>query len=203
MSAEYMTSLGDLEQFGKLFKGETFKGLHYCRVAMIGRSNVGKSTLINSLVDSKIADVSKQPGKTRKINFFNWDNEIIIADMPGYGFAKRSKKEQHKWEEIIRFYLTNDEGLKIALILLDARHGPTSLDEQALDFLIRNKIFFLPVFTKYDMLRNQSQRAKRNNEVRNVLANLDCDANPFWISSHKKVGTLQLKQKVKDLCKKN
>ena len=121
--------------------------------------------------------------------------------MPGYGFAKRTRKQQAKWEEIIQFYLRNDRGLLTTLILLDSRHGPTQLDNQAMEFLASNKITFLPIFTKFDTLKTQSLRAKRTKEVKEFLSSFAYQE-PLWVSSFRKIGISKLKIRLSELKKK-
>lgn len=98
-------------------------------IALAGRSNVGKSSLINSLINRKnLARTSQKPGKTRTINFYNIDEKFRIVDLPGYGFAAVSKTEKEKWAETIERYLTSRNNLKEVILLVDIRHEPTDDD---------------------------------------------------------------------------
>ena len=185
MPAEYLISLGSVEQIPTLIKGNMLNGKTIPRIAMLGRSNVGKSSLINALVGSKIANVSKQPGHTRKINFFEWTGKKkMIADLPGYGFAARSAKEQKQWAEMIQAYLAADPMLKCALVLLDARRGPTQKDIQAIKMMQELDLPIKFVFTKADALKNQKMRSQRTKEAKKAMTDLGYDfANIPWVSS--------------------
>ena len=95
-------------------------------VAFVGRSNVGKSSIINALTNRrKLAKVSQTPGKTRLINFFLINNDFYLVDLPGYGYAKVSKKEKESWGKVIETYLNGREELKRVILLVDSRHKPT------------------------------------------------------------------------------
>ena len=114
ISAEFLLSCVGLEGCPKLNLPE---------IAMIGRSNVGKSSFINSLVNrKKLAKTSNTPGKTRLINLYNINNSFIIADLPGYGFAKVSKTEQNLWKKNLEKYLLKRKSLKAVFHLIDIRH---------------------------------------------------------------------------------
>jgi len=107
------------------FKG--FKGLDKPEILLLGRSNVGKSSLINMLTNnSKLAKVSSTQGKTRLVNFFMCNDEFILVDLPGYGYAETSKVEQQKWGKMIDEYLKKSKNLKSAILLVDVRHVPTA-----------------------------------------------------------------------------
>lgn len=98
-------------------------------IAFVGRSNVGKSSFINSMINRKnLARTSGKPGKTRTINFYLINEEFRFVDLPGYGYAKVSKKEQEKWGHIIEQYLSNRENLKEIALIVDIRHSPTEQD---------------------------------------------------------------------------
>ena len=130
------------------------------KVAFAGRSNVGKSTLINKLFQRKdLARVSSVPGKTATINFYHCDS-VIFADLPGYGYAKRSKSELVRWQELINGYLQGDRDLRAVLLLIDMRHPPTANDLQMVNFLIDMEMPFAIVLTKADKL-NKTERAAR------------------------------------------
>lgn len=122
--------------------------------AFIGRSNVGKSSLINMLTGrKKLAKVSGSPGKTITINHFLIDDYWYLVDLPGYGFAKRSKTERLKWEKMIRSYLLNRTNLLTVFLLIDLRHEPQSNDLEFMEWLAVSQIPFTILFTKADKLK--------------------------------------------------
>lgn len=119
--------------------------------AFIGRSNVGKSSLINMLTrNKKLAKTSSLPGKTLLINHFLINNEWYLVDLPGYGYAKRSKKEQDKLQQIISSYILNREQMTNLFVLIDSRHEPQKIDLEFIEWLGENGIPFCIVFTKAD-----------------------------------------------------
>ncbi len=125
--------------------------------AMIGRSNVGKSSLINMITGRrKLAKISGTPGKTITINHFKINNEWYLVDLPGYGYARRSKTERAKWEKMIKGYILNRENLLTLFTLVDVRHEPQKNDMEFIEWLGISKIPFVMIFTKADKLtRNQ------------------------------------------------
>ena len=133
-------------------------------IALIGRSNVGKSSFINTLTNrKKLAKTSNTPGKTRLINFFNINEELIIADLPGYGYAKISKTEQEKWSKILEEYLKDREPLKAVIQFIDARHDVQNNDYQMREWLDFHKIYIITLATKTDTLsKNEAFRAIQN-----------------------------------------
>lgn len=128
--------------------------------AFSGRSNVGKSSLINKLFNRKqLARVSAMPGKTTTINFFRVDN-VRFADLPGYGYAKVSKKEKKRWSGLIGDYLASDRDIALVFQLIDMRHPPTKDDLMMVDFLIQNEFPFVIVLTKKDKLSKKQQEER-------------------------------------------
>lgn len=129
--------------------------------AFIGRSNVGKSSLINMLCNHKgLAKTSATPGKTLLINHFIVNNEWYIVDLPGYGFAKRSKTERQKLDNMIRGYILQREQLVNVFVLIDIRHEQQAIDREFITWLGQSNIPFSIVFTKADKLG--TERAKSN-----------------------------------------
>ncbi|MCO5266465.1 MAG: ribosome biogenesis GTP-binding protein YihA/YsxC [Lentimicrobium sp.] len=121
--------------------------------AFIGRSNVGKSSLINRLLGrNNLARISSTPGKTRLINHFLVNGDWYLVDLPGYGYAKISKKEREKWEEMIRKYLTRRSNLVNTFILIDSRIEPKSSDIDFINWFGEQQLPFTLVFTKADKL---------------------------------------------------
>ena len=121
--------------------------------AFIGRSNVGKSSLINALVQKKnLAKTSQTPGKTQLINHFQIDKKWYLVDLPGYGYAKVSKTDREKFEKMIHEYLENRENLIYTFVLVDIRHEPQKLDMDFMNNLGEQGIPFCIVFTKADKL---------------------------------------------------
>jgi len=123
--------------------------------AFIGRSNVGKSSLINALTNKKnLAKTSQTPGKTRLINHFIINNEWYLVDLPGYGYAKTSRSNRDEWEKFIRKYLRVRENLQCLFVLIDSRHEPQKIDLEFCQWLGENGIPFLLIFTKADKQSN-------------------------------------------------
>jgi GTP-binding protein len=120
--------------------------------AFIGRSNVGKSSLINLLCNEKdLARVSSTPGRTREINFFTVnDRSWCLVDLPGYGYAKVSKTDRKMFSEFISDYLTQRPNLVCAFVLIDSRHSPQKIDLEFIQWLLGNEVPFSLVFTKTD-----------------------------------------------------
>lgn len=138
-------------------------------IALAGRSNVGKSSFINTLLQrKKLAHTSSRPGKTRTLNFYEVDETVILVDVPGYGYAKVSKKEKAQWGQLIEHYLTTRKQLRGVVQIVDLRHPPTREDVQMYDYL---KYFELPVIivaTKADKL-SKNKLPKHVKQVREVL----------------------------------
>ncbi len=134
-------------------------------IAFIGRSNVGKSSLLNHLThNSKLAKISSRPGKTQTLNFFEVPGDFTFVDLPGYGFAKVSKKNQALWSEAIEHYLHHRENLKLLIQLVDLRHPPQKNDLQFAAWAIHQNKRLLIVFTKADKLKkSELEKAKQRN----------------------------------------
>jgi len=129
-------------------------------VAFVGRSNAGKSSLVNALTGRKtLARVSQTPGATRQINFFDLGGKLMLADLPGYGFAKVSRAEAAAWQEMIFAYLRGRAPLRRALLLVDARRGPGDSDRQVLELLNQAAVSTLLVLTKFDAVPQKDRAA--------------------------------------------
>ncbi len=125
--------------------------------AFAGRSNVGKSSLINKLLNRKsLARVSSTPGKTATINFYDIDEKIFLVDLPGYGYATRSKEEIKKWGEMIETYLNNRKPLYQVFLLVDSRHKPTADDKTMLDWIRHYQESVVVIATKTDKLSKKA-----------------------------------------------
>jgi GTP-binding protein len=122
-------------------------------VAFVGRSNAGKSSLVNALTGRKsLARVSQTPGATRQINFFNLADRLMLVDLPGYGFAKRSKTEAQAWQEMIFSYLRRRARLRRVALLIDARRGVMDSDREVMTLLDQTAVSYGLVLTKADEL---------------------------------------------------
>ncbi len=131
-------------------------------IVFIGRSNVGKSSLINSLLEVKgLARTSSTPGRTQSINFFLINEEFYFVDLPGYGFAKTSKENRRAWGKLIERYLAERKQLVLSILIVDARHEPSPLDLQMKSWLQHYGLPFLVVSTKIDKLKANEQSKSR------------------------------------------
>ena len=156
-------------------------------VALAGRSNVGKSSFINTMLNRKnLARTSGKPGKTQLLNFFNIDDKLRFVDVPGYGYARVSKKERDKWGKMIEEYLTTRENLRAVVSLVDLRHEPSADDVQMYEFLKYYEIPVILVATKADKI----PRGKWNKHESIIKKKLDFDKSDTFIifSSVNKTG---------------
>lgn len=123
-------------------------------IAFAGRSNVGKSSLLNRMMRRKsFARVSNTPGRTREINFFKVNETFVLADLPGYGYARISKARKAEWQPLIEGYLSESAVLGGVILLLDPRHDPTDDDRTMLDFLAELGVPTIVAATKIDKLK--------------------------------------------------
>ncbi|WP_456383503.1 ribosome biogenesis GTP-binding protein YihA/YsxC [Persephonella sp.] len=163
---------------------------HFPEIAVVGRSNVGKSSLINAIFKRNIAKVSSSPGKTRLINFFLLNDNIYFVDLPGYGYAAVSKAEREKWKRMIETYFQTRDNLSLVIMLVDSRHPPTKLDIMMKEWLESLGIPYIVVATKADKL-NQSEKAKTKKVIRQTL-DLPKDFPVFLTSSKEGTGIKEL-----------
>ena len=138
-------------------------------IAFSGRSNVGKSSLINMVLGrKKLARISKTPGRTRSINFFNIEDRFCLVDLPGYGFARVPEQEKEKWAYLIESYLNQRSNLRAIIQIVDARHNPTEEDKMMINWLKASQLEYLIAATKADKL-NRSQIKPRRQEISQEL----------------------------------
>ena len=138
-------------------------------VAFAGKSNVGKSSLINGLMNRKsLARTSAQPGKTQTINYYNINHAMYLVDLPGYGYAKVSQKEKEKWGQMIENYLHTSKQLKAVFLLIDIRHEPSANDKQMYDWVVYQGYDPIIIATKLDKI-NRSQIQKHVKMLRTGL----------------------------------
>lgn len=186
------------------FKTSAVKPTQYpedgmCEIAFVGRSNVGKSSLINTLTNRrKLVKVSGTPGKTRLINFFTINNKLYFVDLPGYGYAKVSKSEKATWGKMMEQYLINRPELKKVVILVDCRHKPTGDDIMMYDWIKHYGYEVIVVATKKDKL-NKSELQKSAKVIKETLK-LGTEDKLLFFSSLKKEGKEELLEEIfKDL----
>lgn len=157
---------------------------YHPEICLAGRSNVGKSSLINALVNHKgLARTSNTPGKTQQMNYYLVDDKAYLVDLPGFGYAKVSKKERQRWGRDIREYLLERPTLRLVIHLVDIRHKPSKLDEEFFYWLGVNRLPFIAVLTKGDKIsRNKRQQSKAR--VKHILDEMNIEV-PIVISSVK------------------
>lgn len=178
MSEEPTFSKIEIEEARKLFAGpcdfvlgvaglEQLPAADRAEVAFAGRSNVGKSSLINTLTNRKdLARTSNTPGRTQQLNFFDLGGKIYLVDMPGYGYAKVSKKQREEWNDLIFSYLQGRPNLRRVFILVDSRRGLKDTDEELMKMLDKAAVTYQIVLTKCD-------KGKKLNDLKEkILAGL-------------------------------
>ena len=160
-------------------------------VAFVGRSNVGKSSIINSLTNrKKLAKVSQTPGKTRLVNFFLINNDFYLVDLPGYGYAKVSKSEKDSWGKTVETYLTDREQLKRVVLLVDSRHKPTGDDIMMNEWFKHFGYNVVIVATKSDKL-TKNELKKSENVIKETLK-LSTEDKLYFFSSLNRNGSDEL-----------
>lgn len=160
-------------------------------IVVVGKSNVGKSSLINALTgNGKLARVSKQPGKTRLINFFLLNRQFYLVDLPGYGFARASKIEKESWEEMMRTYFENSEQLQAAILLLDIRHKPTKEDIAMLHYIEYYAIPYVVCLTKADKIAKSKRKNEAVHKRKEIPSSFAYDILP--VSSEERYGIQEL-----------
>jgi len=171
-------------------------GHHTNLVAICGRSNVGKSSLINELCQHKgLAKTSTTPGKTQLINFFSIDDRLVLVDLPGYGYAKVPKAMKAEWGKTIATFLNEAKKLKLILFLLDIRRTPSAEDLEFLEWLAAKEKPFLLVLTKADKL----SKTESYQQIGSILENLPYSGMEYVVHSSKTgLGTHDLRQKIED-----
>lgn len=153
-------------------KEEQYPETEVPEVALSGRSNVGKSSFINSMIGRKnMARTSQQPGKTQTLNFFNIDDQLVFVDVPGYGYAKVSKVQREKFAKMIEEYLTTRQKLQLVIQLVDLRHNPTEDDVLMYNYLKHFDIPTLIICTKEDKI----PKGKVQKHLINIKHKLDLE----------------------------
>ncbi len=179
-AAKYLLSETDA---GKL-------GASSAEVAFVGRSNVGKSTLLNALCNKKLAHVSSTPGRTRVINVYDAGASRWLVDLPGYGYAHGDQAEREGWGPMIEGYLTGRPNLRMVLALVDAKIGPTKLDAQMLRWLQSEGLPWTAVATKADQVRPSLAHHRR----RELAQSLGVEPEAmFWVCAQNDAGMRELR----------
>ena len=166
-------------------------------VSFVGRSNVGKSSIMNKLFGRKgLVKVSSTPGKTANINFFEADG-VHFIDLPGYGFARRSKAERERWARLIGDFFESERSFNLVVSLVDIRHDPSALDHQMIEYLQENEFSFIVCLTKADKL----SRPKRAQQAAAIRKQLNVPAEDIIVTSAEDgTGIAELKRVIAERC---
>jgi GTP-binding protein len=162
----------------------TSRGQPYPEVAVVGRSNVGKSSLLNHLFGKQLVKTSATPGKTQLINFFTIDDRLAFVDLPGYGYAKAPPQTRKQWALMIDEYLYHREALKLLLFLIDIRRTPGEEEKSLIEWARHHHKPFLLILTKADKISKHT----RNQEAKRILDALEMDIPYIPYSSTKNIG---------------
>lgn len=169
-------------------------------IAFVGRSNVGKSSLLNALTNRKeLARVSRTPGRTQQINFFNLGRFFCLVDMPGYGYAKVGQQLEDKWRVLADEYFKQRSTLKRVYVLVDSRHGLQDHDKMLLQWFDRLVIPYRIIMTKEDKLKKEEKEAAVEQMRLVLMKHPSALAEPFLVSSEKKVAIDLLQADIAEL----
>lgn len=187
IKAQFITSAASKSQFLKPEKPV---------IAVCGKSNVGKSSFINMLANQKkLAKVSKEPGRTRLVNYFDM-GDFILADLPGYGYARVSRDEKLKWARLLDDFFADKSTIAHVFSLADIRHDPTEDDKQMVEYLNYHIIPFTVIATKADKL----SRAQAQRSVINIAATYKCGADNIIVtSSETRQGLNEVLEKIEQI----
>ena len=165
-------------------------------ILLSGRSNAGKSSALNALTENtKLARISKTPGRTTEINFFKVNDGLKLVDLPGYGFAKSAKSQKKDWGPLLRDYFKKRKALKAVIIFMDIRHPLKDSDIEMIKLCSKSNVDFIPVLTKSDKLSNN----KIVNSIKDVNKRLvGCEA--IAISAKDQKGIDQLSKEIMRYC---
>ena len=165
-------------------------------VLLAGRSNAGKSSALNVLTDnSKLARISKTPGRTTEINFFKVNDDIMLLDLPGYGFAKSSKAKKKDWGPLLGEYFQKRKALAAVVIFMDIRHPLKESDWEMIHLCRNFNVPFIPALAKSDKLSNNNI-AKAVSFVKEKIP----ESNPITISAKDKLGFDKLSKAIIEFC---
>jgi GTP-binding protein len=172
---------------------------HKIGIALIGRSNVGKSSLINALFGSKTARVSKTPGRTRQVNIFeftvtekNITETFFLFDLPGYGHADVSKEMSHNWDQLMEIFFSRLSTRNLLINIQDARHPRTEADKKLAKFLKSFEQEVILAFNKIDKLKTQSEKAALKKLLPDLAKTYKWCSQIFYVSAEKKTGINEL-----------
>ena len=170
-------------------------------VCFAGRSNVGKSSLINAIVNRKnIARTSNVPGKTQQMNYYQIGADFFFVDLPGYGYAKVPHRERERWGRTIREYLLNRDTLRLIIHVVDARHNPTTLDQDFIYWMATNEMRFCILLSKADKLSN-NKVAQSKSEVKKILAEMNIEAPILAYSAESRKGIEEVQNIITEFIK--
>ena len=158
-------------------------------VAFAGRSNVGKSSLINAVTGQKgLAKTSNTPGRTQQLNYFNVGNEILLVDLPGYGYAQAPEKLVKQWQKLIMTYLQGRVNLKRVFVLIDSRHGIKKVDEEIMDMLDKAAVTYQIILTKTDKITSSALARVVNETSQKISSHAAAYVRVLTTSSEKNIG---------------
>ncbi len=174
---------------GSFTSVEKLPKTHFAEYAFVGRSNVGKSSLINAIVGEKIARTSNTPGRTQELNLFNIDDRALIVDLPGYGYARVSRDTAVQWVQRLEKYLLSRSQLKRLFILIDSRVGPKDSDLELMEFCDKNGVLYQIVYTKKDKKIREEKQMQLSHENHGAMVD-----DVLFTSAEKKTGLESLRK---------
>ena len=190
MNVQFLKSVFHLKDLPKLKNPE---------IILCGRSNVGKSSFLNTIFNRKnIAKTSSSPGKTRSLNYYVVDEKNYFVDLPGFGYAKVSKKERDAWQRLVDGYLQSDRNFVHAFHFIDSRHDPTNLDLMLNEFIVELNIPCTIILSKIDKL-NQSEIAKAERSIKNNFPSISFTKSVIKFSSTKGTGKKAVLNKLDEI----